>query len=61
MVELECASRPHLPPMKCALIADEHPQELLDIIDVMTNQTVRGENPKAQVPCASRILFASAF
>ena len=45
--------------------ADEHPQELLDLIDVITNQTVCGEPTKAQVPCASyrisvsRVLFAS--
>jgi hypothetical protein len=38
----------HLPSVKCELIADEHLQELLDLIDVMTNQSVRGEPTKAQ-------------
>ena len=47
--------------------ADEHPQELLDPIDVATNQA-GGEPTKAQqVLCAShyinasRVLFTSAF
>ena len=57
------ARRLRLRSAKCELIADEPPQELLDLIDVITNQAVCGEPAKAQVPCASyrisvsRVLF----
>jgi hypothetical protein len=50
-----------------AAAVSEHPQGLLYLIDVITNQAVCGETTKAQVPCASyrisvsRVLFFVAF